>query len=75
MFGQDGMIYYNVENIPNLGSWVAYNWSDDMKLRRDYVGKNTDYNKLPTYVLPGSTAFAIDANKTYMYDGNNWSQI
>jgi hypothetical protein len=35
-------------------------------------GKSADFSKLPTWVKFGSTAYFIDNQKAYKFDGTEW---
>lgn len=57
----DGQVYYNGDEIPDIGSWVAVSANGNI---RNYNGLSADVSKLPHYVDTGSSALLYDGAGT-----------
>lgn len=62
----DGQTYKPGEIIHDLGSFVAVETSADGK-KRSYEGLSKDVEKLPHYVVSGSSALCLDTGDYYKY--------
>ena len=71
---QDGHLYEDRAEAPDLGSWEATCGGDDR--RRSYQGLSKDVAKLPKYddLLTGSSALCLDTGDLYIYHAGekNW---
>ena len=70
MIGQDSKIYKDGE-APDLGSIKVLSNNRGI---REYAFLQTDFSKLPTYCLTGSTAICVDTGEIYMFheDTSQW---
>ena len=65
----NGKVYEVGDELPNYGSLVFLENEDSVV----YIeGKSADFSKLPTWVKFGSTAYMIDNQKAYKFDGTEW---
>ena len=60
----DGQVYYNGDEIPDIGSWVAVSANGNI---RNYNGLSADVPKLPHYVDTGSSAMCLDTGDYYKF--------
>lgn len=60
----DGQVYYNGDEIPDIGSWVAVSANGNI---RNYNGLSADVSKLPHYVDTGSSAMCLDTGDYYKF--------
>lgn len=70
----DGQYYENESDVPEFSSIRLVNEKGNI---RDYEGLIADVSKLPTYVLTGSSFFALDTGAVYKFDESTktWLEI
>lgn len=69
MFMIDGILYEKESDAPDLGSIVCTgHGTGEMTMVRQYKGLSKDLDKLPKYVMSGSTCFMVDTGELYMYE-------
>lgn len=63
---QDGKVYENSDDVPDLGSWECVGVSGN---KRQYHGLSKDVGKLPKYddLGTGSSAMCLDNGDFYFY--------
>ena len=65
----NGKVYEVGDELPDYGSLTFIENEDELV----YIeGKSADFSKLPTWVQPYSTAYMIDTQKAYKFDGTEW---
>lgn len=83
MILQDGQRYNSSSDVPDIGSWTAYEVKPGNV--RSYVGLSEDVAKLPVYDTDahgeilggGSTALCSDSSEVYIYNSSDktWYQL
>lgn len=67
---QDGQTYKPGEQVPDMGSIVAFETSGNL---RKYIGLSKDVDKLPKYtnLASGSSCIMADNSTIYMYESTS----
>ena len=71
-FVYDGKQYREGETLWNLGGWGCMEVHKDG--RRDYIAKNESADKLPPYVVLGSTATNVQTSDVYQMTKDGWAK-
>lgn len=66
----NGKTYEVGDELPEFGSLTFTVTLSDGTVRIE--GNKTDFNHLPTYVRPSSTAYFWDTQEVYKFDGTQW---
>lgn len=68
MISQDGELYSDEKDVPDIGSWKCSKRSEGNV--REYVGLSSDVGKLPVYddLGAGSTALCVDTSQVYIFN-------
>lgn len=67
----DGIWYDDPSLAPDLGSLKCIEESGPGNMIRRYRGLSEDIDKLPHYVITGSSCYFVDTGDLYFYEGSS----